>query len=292
MVTTKLRVRAGKDSGFTLIELLVVIAIIAILAAMLLPALAKAKQKAQGIACMNNLKQLQLGWTMYAGDNHDNLVRVTGSQSQVLAYSQYDPAIQPGGYKSSWVLGSVASVQYGAINPLMVQLGLLYPYMNSLQVYKCPADQKNFGGVPTVRSMSMSCWMNPDQNAANPKVDEDWNVTMGYTGAQTLMVYRKLSSIDQPTQRWVFIDENPYSINDGYFVSDPNQSGWVDIPASYHGNAGGISFADGHAQIKLWRDGTVLNDTSSNTALVKPPNPSSYTADLTWFQSVSTRLVE
>jgi prepilin-type processing-associated H-X9-DG protein len=249
--------------------------------------LSKAKAKAQGISCMNNLKQLQLGWIMYSGDNEDKLVRVTGNE--VLVISINDPQAQPGGSKSSWVLGSVAATVSPitvATNTALIQAGLLYSYINKLEVYKCPADNKKVqvaAGVslPTVRSMSMSCWMNPNQ---------DWNSTKGYTGAQTLVVYRKQSNIDSSSERFVFIDENPFSINDGMMVCDPNQTGWVDIPASYHNGAGGLSFADGHAEIKKWRDGTVLNNTSVGNSAGTPPNPASNPADLKWLQQRATRL--
>jgi prepilin-type N-terminal cleavage/methylation domain-containing protein/prepilin-type processing-associated H-X9-DG protein len=258
-------------AAFTLIELLVVIAIIAILAAMLLPALARAKQKAQGIGCLNNLTQLQLGWTMYSNDNDDKLVRVGGTPNTVEV--PQDPSGQPGGANSQWVLGRMDRAPSWT-NAVMLQLGLLFPYVNNVGVYKCPADKHTAGsplggaGDPTVRSMSMNCWMSPIQV---------WNNT-------PVRVFRKQTDIVAPTpaQAWVFIDENPWTINDGHFVCDPTQTKWVDVPASYHNNAGGLSFADGHAEIRRWRDKNVLsargNDVPADAAC----------PDLNWLQERST----
>jgi len=270
MARARRRRSQGARKAFTLIELLVVIAIIAILAAMLLPALSRAKLKAHGIACINNLKQLQLGWVMYADDNRDKLVPVGGINNLVVRKRLQD--VEPGAPNSQWVHGNVSKKDKSAsgTDPWFVQVGLLYPYVQSLDVYKCPADHSMINGLETIRSMSMNAWMNPI---------EEW-------GPRPVKVFRKLSTINHPSpsMAFVFIDENPNTINDGHFVSDPTSTKWVDTPASYHGEAGGLSFADGHAEIKKWSDQRMIKATDFNVT----PTPG--TTDLQWMQQRSTSM--
>ena len=172
-------------------------------------------------------------------------------------------------------------VQSGAAtNAALIQNGLLFPLVKNLGVYKCPADRKQYKGVNTVRSMSMSAWMNSITS---------WNDIMGYSGTQRLRDFRKQSDIinPNPSSCWVFIDENPNSINDGWFAADPNKPDlWYDCPATYHNNAGGLSFADGHAEIKRWRDAKLIGATSNNI------QRDSKSDDLSWLTSRSTSLMQ
>ena len=229
---------ARGSTAFTLIELLVVIAIIAILAAMLLPALARAKARATGISCLNNLKQLTVAAYIYSGDFKDS--------------------IPPNGVNDvrAWVSGDV-SLLPGATNVADIRAAVLYPYTKSEGIYRCPGDKVPVNGknVQRIRSYSM-----------NGMLGDNLGTTVNVHPG--LIEHKKFTEVldPSPAAATFFVDEQTdpirdfCSIDDGYFAVNLGTKGsprtqWRNIPASRHGNAGLFSYADGHAEKMKWLEG-------------------------------------
>ncbi len=242
---------AATRAAFTLIELLVVIAIIAILAGLLFPVLGKGKLKAQGAYCGNNMKQLQLAWTMYAQDHQDILV--PGHSRLKTSDDPSDPRVLPGGEWAQWVQGNMQHTSTGArTNAELLKVGLLFPWINSLSVYKCPADQLLRDGQLAVRSVSMNYALNPLDRECFPDVEMDPT-----QDEVKLRGVRKFSDLQDPAPgaTWVFMDEAASSLENGLFVLfTPRFITWYGYPAVYHHRANNLAFADGHVESRKWSD--------------------------------------
>ena len=261
--------RDAGDPGFTLIELLVVIAIISILAAILLPALAQAKARAQGIACLNNTKQLALACQLYVNEHDDGLPYNLG-----MVGSSFRTPLNWVNNVMTWDLSSdntnLATLTDSGLGPFV---------SGNTRIFRCPSDgvlsavQRAAGWEARIRSYSMNAMVG---NAGDFSTN-GFNVNNPH-----YTQFFKLTQIRQPSEIFVFLDEHPDSINDGYFLERDYYPEWHDLPASYHNGSAAFSYADGHAALHHWLEPNTVAPNAPNAANLPIPVPSSSRTDFEW----------
>lgn len=263
----------GHPRAFTLVELLVVITLIGVLAGLLLPALAGSKHRAQGIFCLNNTRQLDLAWLLYADDHTGRLPYNLGGVGGRGVVRQKTPL--------NWVNGVLDwELTADNTNAALITGGTLAAYANNaVAVYRCPADgvvsdlQRRAGWAARTRSYSMNAMVG-DAGAATRN---GFNVNNpGY------QQFFSLASIPRPQGIFVFLDEHPDSIDDGYFINNGDDEQWTDLPASYHNGAASFGFADGHTETHRWRDPSTQPPARPDAATLPLPVPAGEREDFDW----------
>ena len=267
--------------AFTLLELLVVVAILGVLAALLLPTLARAKNRAQAIACLSNHRQLGLACLLYAGDYGDALPYNLGD-------SETKSLVAEGRYLN-WVNNVMSwDTDPDNTNTSLLQAGGLGPYCSgSVEIYRCPADwvlsedQRDAGWRARVRSLSMNALMGD----AGEFTRSGTNVNVpGYRQ------YFRFDHIPEPSRLFVFIEEHPDSVDDGYFLNNPRVLEWHDLPASYHGGLANLSYADGHVESHAWRSASTRQPARPDVVPLPLAIPSSERRDFDWLMGRTSYL--
>jgi prepilin-type N-terminal cleavage/methylation domain-containing protein/prepilin-type processing-associated H-X9-DG protein len=264
--------RRSTDQGFTLIELLVVIAIIALLAALLLPAITSAKLRSQGIASLNNTRQLALGWSLYS-DDHDGR----------LAYNLGGMGRAPNSLRTNanWV-NNVMSWQLDADNTNNAALteASLGIYVNrNATIYRCPSDR----ALSSIQRANG--WSHRNRSyAMNAMIGDAGELTSSgsNTNNPRYVQFFKLNAIPRPSEIFVFVEEHPDSINDGYFINRAYSDEWLDLPASDHNNAAPFAFADGHSTMRRWKERTTVRPPYPDSVEWPIPLPADGLADFDW----------
>ncbi len=271
---SRVRAAGAARSGFTLVELLVVLAVVGILASLLLPALARAKAKGQGIFCLNNMRQLGYAWVMYADEHTGRLPYNLGGD---LTRHTAAPRTN-----ANWVnnILSWEETDSDNTNTATITQASLAPYANNaVRIYRCPSDhvlsdrQIAAGWLGRIRSYSMNAMMGDAGNLTQ----------YGYNKNNPYYVqFFSLTSIPHPADIFVFVEEHPDSINDGYFVDRADTMQWSDLPASYHNRAGNFSFSDAHAETHRWQNPDTVRPARPDGAPLPMPVEAGQSADFEW----------